>query len=304
MGVALSVNLSGLKLRNPTILASGIVGLTIPLLRRAIECGAGGVVTKSIGVKPREGYKAPNVVEVEGGYVNAIGLSNPGMREFRKELESKGARNLPLVVSIFGGKPSEFEELVSNLDLPSVKAFELNLSCPHVKGVGTEVGHDPKLVGEVVRAVKRGTRKPVFAKLSPNVTEPSEIARAAERAGADGITAINTVRAMTIDFETGRPILSNRVGGLSGVSIKPVSLRCVYEIFEAVKIPIIGCGGISSWMDIVEFFEAGASAVQLGTYVGVQGVDLFGNVVSGLRSFLEKKRCGSLNEIIGIAHRV
>lgn len=260
----LSVEISGFRIQNPLILASGILGVSIPLLRRVVEAGAGAVVTKSVGYKERAGYKNPTLVEVTGGYINAIGLSNPGIKEFCKEISHLKIGDLPLIVSLFSAQPEEIKEMVNMLECYEIKGYELNLSCPHVKGVGVEVGQDPKMLPLIVKGVKSETKRPVFVKLSPNVASIGNLAKLAEDAGADAITAVNTFRAMAIDTETFRPILSNKFGGLSGPSIKPIAVRCVYEIFENVKIPIVGCGGVSDWQDAVEFFLAGASAVQFG----------------------------------------
>ncbi|MEM3536386.1 MAG: DUF561 domain-containing protein, partial [Candidatus Bathyarchaeia archaeon] len=183
-------------------------------------------------------------------------------------------------------------------------AVELNVSCPHVKETGSEVGQNPKLVAEVVSKVKASVKRPVFVKLSPNVTSIVDIAEAAVGAGADVITAINTVKAMAIDAETARPILSNRVGGLSGTAVKPIALRCVYEIYENVKVPVIGCGGITNWRDAVEFLLAGASAVQIGTAIALKGANVFGAVARGIENYLKKKGFKSVNEIVGLSHRI
>jgi len=234
-------------LANPTLLASGVAGESVESLLSAIEAGAGGAVSKSIGLKPRRGYPDPTVVPLDSGTINAVGLSNPGAASFSKRLDSLKRSDAPttIIVSVFGGSPAEFSKVVRTLDGKNFAGYELNLSCPHVEGVGTEVGHDPELVARVVRAVKSATGKPVFAKLSPNTERILEVARAAVDEGVDGITAINTVRAMMIDIETQRPVLSHRTGGLSGSAIRPIALRCVYELSEEFEVPIMGVGGIS-----------------------------------------------------------
>ena len=179
----------------------------------------------------------------------------------------------------------------------------MNLSCPHVKGSGAEIGKDPKMVGLVVEKVKKAVDCPVFAKLTPNVADIREIAEAAASAGADAITAINTVRAMAIDIETCRPILANKIGGLSGGAIKPIALRCVYEIYEAVDIPVIGCGGVRTWRDAVEFMLAGASAIQIGSAIAYEGLSIFKKIVNGIEDYLVRKKFRSVREIIGLAHK-
>jgi dihydroorotate dehydrogenase (NAD+) catalytic subunit len=181
--------------------------------------------------------------------------------------------------------------------------LELNVSCPHAEKTGAEIGQDPKLVREVVKAVKRSVQKPIFVKLTPNVAHIAEVAKAAEKAGASAITAINTVKAMAIDIETAQPILGNKVGGLSGPAIKPIAIRCVYEVYKAVKIPVIGCGGIETWQDAVEFMQAGASAVQIGTAIATQGLTIFSQITEGMAAFLEEKGFGSVKRIVGVSHR-
>ncbi len=299
----LSSNLAGLQLKSPVILAAGVLGVTPALLGRALDAGAGAVVSKSIGVVPREGYRNPTVVGVECGYINAIGLANPGVEVFREELKASGSVGPPIIISLFGSTPEEFSHLTFRLEDTMAKAYELNLSCPHVKGVGSEVGEEPELVSQIVSKVKQSTRKPVFVKVSPNVSDIVGIAKAAESAGADGVTAVNTLRAMTIDIETRRPVLSNRIGGLSGPAIKPVAIRCVYEVSRSVKIPVIGCGGVSSWSDAVEFFLAGASAVQVGTALATVGYSVFNAINSGILKYLDRHGFASVKEIVGLSHQ-
>jgi len=298
---ALAIRLGSLSLANPTLLASGVQGSSLGRVLRALEVGAGGAVTKSIGTAPREGYPEPTLVEVEGGMVNAAGLPNPGAARFAEDLDQVRGKALPILVSIFGGDEREFSQVVNTLDRCDFAAYELNLSCPHVSGVGTEVGHHPEEVSRVVKAVKSGTRKPVFAKLSPNTERLLEVARAAVDAGADGLTAINTVRAFPIDIETGRPALSNGYGGLSGGAIRPVALRCVYDLSKALDVPIMGCGGVSTWEDAVQFFLAGADAVQAGTAT-LKKLEMFNDVNLGILAYLERKGLGSVSELVDGAH--
>ncbi len=291
-----------LQLANPTLLASGVHGSSLSKVLDALRYGAGGAVTKSIGPKPREGYPEPTLVEVEGGMVNAAGLPNPGAEQFSHELEAIGGKGLPVFVSIFGGDGQEFGRVVEALDARDFMAYELNLSCPHVAGVGTEIGHYPEEVSRVVKAVKSRTRKPVFAKLSPNTDRLLEVAQAAVGSGADGFTAVNTVKAFPIDIESGRPALSNGYGGLSGGAIRPVALRCVYELREKFDVPIMGCGGVSSWEHAVEFFLAGADAVQVGTAT-IRKFAIFNDINLGVISYLDRKGIGSLDRLVGAAHR-
>jgi len=301
--IRLEVEIAGLKLRNPTMLASGILGLTSNTLREVAEAGAGAVITKSVGLKPREGYKNPTIVQVECGLINAMGLPNPGIQRFKEEIENLNDLEVPLIVSLYGFSSEEYAEVASIAVKAGADAVELNLSCPHVKGTGTEIGQNPMMVAEVVREVKRTVTKPVLVKLTPNVSNIVDVAVAAAEAGADALTAINTVKAMAIDIETTRPILANKVGGLSGAAIKPVAVRCVYEIYKAVKVPIIGCGGVSTWQDAVEFMLAGASAVQIGTAIAYKGLDIFRLVAEGIAAYLRRKGLRCVKEIVGLSHR-
>jgi dihydroorotate dehydrogenase (NAD+) catalytic subunit len=269
---------------------------------QALKVGAGGAVTKSIGPVPREGYPEPTLVEVESGMVNSAGLPNPGAERFSNELGQIRGQGLPVIVSIFGGDAKEFERVVRTLDGNDFAAYELNLSCPHVSGVGTEIGHDPELVAGVTKGVKRSSKKPVFAKLSPNTDRMLHVARAAVDAGADGLTAVNTLRAFPVDIESGRPALSNGYGGLSGGAIRPVALRCVYELREEFDVPIMGCGGVATWEDAVQFFLAGADAVQVGTAT-VKNFEIFNDINLGVISYLERKGVHRLADLVGLAHR-
>ena len=293
--------MGNLQLANPILLASGIHGSSLSKVLEALKFGAGGAVTKSIGQAAREGYKEPTMVEVEGGWVNAAGLPNPGAERFSEELDSIRGKRLPVFVSIFGGDEREFAQIVKTLDANEFIGYELNLSCPHVTGVGAEVGHDPELVSRVVSAVKSRTEKPVFAKLSPNTDKLVEVAQAAVDSGADGLTAINTVKAMPIDIESGKPSLSNGYGGLSGGAIRPVALRCVYELKEWFEVPIMGCGGVSTWEHAIEFFLAGADAVQVGTAT-IKKFAIFNDINLGIISYLERKGFPNLKDIVGAAH--
>lgn len=286
------------------MLASGVLGYSAETFETVAAGGAGAIVTKSVGLKPRTGYPNPTIVQASCGLINAMGLPNPGIKEFAAEIrQAKSALKIPLIVSVYGFTAEEYANVAKKAAEAGADAVELNVSCPHVKETGVEVGQDQKILSEVVSKVKEAVDKPVFVKLSPNVTNIIEIADSAVRAGADGLTAINTVRAMAIDVETAMPILSNKFGGLSGPAIKPIALRCVYEIYEKVKVPIIGCGGITNWRDAVEFFLAGASAVQIGTAIAMKGVSVFGAVVKGIKAYLRRKNFRSVEEAVGLSHR-
>ena len=297
--VSLEVELFGIKFGNPLILASGINDKTPDQWIRAHEEGAGGVVTKSIGIEARDGYGNPTIVELPCGLINAMGLPNPGWRGFLEMVEGY-TFDFPLIVSIFGGTPEEFAFLAGKLG-DVADAFELNLSCPHAKGYGMEIGQNPENVYEVVKAVKDATDKPVIAKLTPNIDDITKLGLAAEKAGADAVSAINTLKAIAIDIYARKPILSNRVGGYSGPGVKPIALRAVYDLARALEIPVIGIGGITTWQDAVEFLLAGASALQIGTAVSLRGWNVFGDINEGIKAYLESEGFSSVEEIVGLA---
>lgn len=305
MNVDLGIELAGLNLRTPLILASGILGLSGRLLAEVSRVeGVGAVTTKSIGLNPRDGYPNPTIVVLPYGFINSMGLPNPGVESFLKELDEAGSFDSPLIVSFYGYSLDEIAETARMIAKhPRVSALELNVSCPHVSGI-SEIGFKPELVAEAVSTAKKYVGgKPLFVKLSPNTHLVSEVARAAAEAGADGITAVNTVKAIAIDTELCRPILSGVYGGLSGPALKPIALRCVYEIYEEVDIPIIGCGGVSSYLDVVEFILAGASAVALGSIIALKGVGVFRELAIGLSGYLERKGVRRVEEIVGLSHR-
>jgi dihydroorotate dehydrogenase (NAD+) catalytic subunit len=299
----LSISFAGLALANPTILASGILGYSAESLSRVAKGGAGAVVTKSVGVEPRVGYSNPTVVQAEAGLINAMGLPNPGIEVYSEEIKfSKTILRVPVIVSVFGYSAEEYALVAKRAALAGADAVELNVSCPHVRQTGAEIGQNPKLLMEVVQAVKAAVNKPLIVKLSPNVSDITVLAHVAVEAGADALTVANTLKAMAIDAETTLPILANVRGGLSGPAIKPVALRCVYDIHEAYEdVPIIGCGGISDWRDAVEFMLAGASAVQIGTAVATD-IDVFQSINKGLETYLRRKQLGSVKDIVGLAH--
>jgi dihydroorotate dehydrogenase (NAD+) catalytic subunit len=299
----LKISIAGLQLENPTMLASGVLGYTTESFHRAIKSGAGAVVTKSVGVEPRMGYANPTVVQTESGLINAMGLPNPGIDVFCEEIKFyKTLVHAPLIVSVFGYTAEEYVTVATKAIQAGADAVELNVSCPHVKQTGSEIGTNPKILFEVVSKVKASVKKPVFVKLSPNVTDIVEIAQVAVKAGADALTAVNTLKAMAIDAETTLPILSNIKGGLSGPALKPVALRCVYDIREKLDVPIIGCGGITSWQDAVEFMLAGACAVQVGSAIATEDITVFKNITRGIETYLRKKHARSVKEIVGLSH--
>jgi len=299
----LATEIAGLKLANPTMLASGILGYTGLSLKSIIEAGAGAVVTKSMGLEPRTGYPNPTVVQTDCGLLNAMGLPNPGISHFKEEMKELKSTGVPTILSIYGYSSEEFAKVAETAAKMGADAIELNVSCPHIKKAGAEIGCDPLLLTEIVKEVKKRVNIPVIVKLTPNVANIDEIAKAAEKAGADAITAINTVKAMNIEIETGRPLLANKFGGLSGPAIKPIAVRCVYDVYRSVDVPVIGCGGITSWQDAIEFMLAGASAVQIGTAIAYKGPEIFRQVTSGIESYLERKGFKNVKELVGLAHK-
>ncbi len=299
----IATEIAGLQLVNPTILAAGILGYTGLSMKSVIEAGAGAVVTKTMGQKPRAGYFNPTVVQTDCGLINAMGLPNPGISHFKEEMKQLKTIQAPTILSIYGSSPEEFAIVAEIAIQIGADAIELNVSCPHIEKAGAEIGCDPKLLTNIVKTVKKNVNVPVIVKLTPNVANISEIAKTVQDAGADAITAINTIKAMAIDIETGRPILANKFGGLSGPAIKPIAVRCVYDVFHSVDIPVIGCGGISCWQDAVEFILAGASAVQIGTAVAFKGIDVFGSIAQGIDEYLKSKGFTNVKDIVGLAHK-
>ena len=299
---SLATNIGTIHLKGPTILASGILGISMDVFERIYNAGAGAVVTKSLSVKPREGYANPTIIGVNGnGWINAVGLSNPGARYFAKMI--KPNQDVPIIVSLVGSVQEEFQNMIAEFKDCKVTAYELNLSCPHVAKVGLDVGDDPRLVEDIVKTVKDASSDvPVIAKVGLGKTNYLDTVGAAVKAGIDAITAINTIRAMAIDIRTQRPILDNKFGGLSGTPIKQIALRCVYEISSKYDdIPIIGGGGISTWEDAVEFILAGACAVQIGSAVGDRWIDVFDEINAGIQQYMNNMNIKEIKEMIGIA---
>ena len=302
MEPSLVTSIGTLSLERPTILASGILGISLDVFNRLYKAGAGAVVTKSLSKEPWDGYPNPTIFSVKGGgWLNAVGLSNPGAENFAQMISTN--QEVPIIVSLVGSVEEDFEFMVKQFDNCKVSAYELNLSCPHVAKVGLEVGDDVDLVKKIVKKVKSISKVPVIAKVGLGSTDYLQTVSAACEAGVDGITATNTIRAMAIDVQTQRPILSNKIGGLSGTPIKPIAIRCVYEISSKFDIPIIGCGGISTWEDAVEFILAGASAVQFGSVMGDHWTEVFTEINSGIQNYMEQKKYTTIGEMIGKAKR-
>jgi dihydroorotate dehydrogenase (NAD+) catalytic subunit len=298
----ISTNIGSLTLRNPTILASGIMDEDAGSMKRVFENGASSIVTKSIGLKPKKGYNNPTFVELENGILNAMGLPNPGIDDFKNEVETLKRYNVPVIGSIFGSNSNEFLDLGMKMQKFGADALELNLSCPHAKGYGVEIGSDIKLVEKIVTCLKDNIEIPIFVKISSNLTNILEIAEIIEKSNADAIVAINSVKAMKIDLDFKTPVLANKYGGYSGKAIKPIGVRCVYELFESVKIPIIGVGGINSGEDALEYIMAGASAVQIGSGLYYRGIDVFQKVCSEIINWMKTNSYKKLYDLIGVAH--
>jgi len=299
---SLGIVLADMEMKNPTMLASGIMGETGGSLRAMAKGGAGALVTKSIGSEPRQGHKNPSLVELDDGYLNAMGLPNPGIEDFGEELKTALKADVPVIGSIFGSSPEEFTALAMKMELYGVQAVELNLSCPHAKGYGMEMGVDPDIVSGIIKAVRDAVSVPIFAKLTPNTHRLIDVAKAAESAGADGIVAINTLKAMKVDVDMRRPVLSNKYGGLSGPAVRAVGVRCVYELYENLKIPVIGVGGIEDWRSAMEYILAGAAAVQIGSGVGRRGAQVFGSICSGMEEYMSQNGYKNITQLVGVAH--
>jgi dihydroorotate dehydrogenase (NAD+) catalytic subunit len=296
----LSATIGSLRLVNPIIAASGCFGYGLEYTDVVDLSSLGGVAVKGLFLEPREGHPPPRIVETPSGMLNAIGLQGIGVHRFVSDkLPELQARRATVFVNICGTTLDEYVELARILsDHDGVAALELNISCPNIKEGGITFGCSLTGTYEVVSAVRRVTKLPVIPKLTPNVTDVASFARAAEEAGADAVSLVNTFLAMAIDVETRRPKLSNVVGGLSGPAIRPIAVRMVYECRQAVKLPIIGIGGISTAADVLEFMIAGATAVQIGT---ANFVDPFvwKKVLDGIRDYMERHELGRLAELTG-----
>lgn len=290
----------GLQLKNPVMSASGTFGYGSEFRNFVNLQSLGAIVVKGISLQPRAGNPPPRICETTGGMLNAIGLENVGVAKFISDkmpfLREIGT---PVVVNILGDSIEEYAALAEKLDgVAGISALEVNISCPNVKKGGVAFGTDPAMVKQVAAAVKTSTSLPVIIKLSPNVTDITATARAAEDGGADTISLINTLMGIAIDHRTRRPRLANIIGGLSGPAIKPVALRMVWQVARAVKIPVIGIGGIMTSEDALEFIVAGASAVQVGT-ANLIDPDATGKIIDGIDKFVTESSYQSIQELIG-----
>ncbi|MDO8647700.1 MAG: dihydroorotate dehydrogenase [Candidatus Diapherotrites archaeon] len=306
MGNIINASLAGVELKTPTILASGFLGVNSGILKRAAECGAGAVTTKSIGFEKRDGHNNPTVFELEAGtgLINAVGLPTPGFRNMEEEwLELKECK-VPVIASIFGASVQEFVEVAEFVAGKKPAMIELNISCPNSKSHGQLFGTSKEASFEVTSAVKNVIGKiPLMPKLSPQALNIAEIGKACEEAGADALCAINTLGpGMVINIEARKPVLHYKTGGLSGPAIKPIAVRCVWQLFESVKIPILGLGGITNGRDAVEIIQAGASAVGVGTAIHYNGIEAFGKINSELEDWMQANGFSSIEKLRGIAH--
>jgi dihydroorotate dehydrogenase (NAD+) catalytic subunit len=294
----------GIKLKNPVILASGFLGVTKASLKNVVANGAGAVTIKSISREPRKGHNSPIVITFEAGIMNAVGYSNPGIEQAKQEFTKLHEVGAPVFASIIGTTPDDFAYMAKNFLSDEFAAVEVPLSCPHTPGFGMLAGQGtPEATYNITRAVKQNTSLPVIIKLSPSIQNLADVAKAAEEAGADAINMGNTHGpGMVINIETRQPVLDFKVGGVSGPAIRPITVRCVYDLYKAVKIPIIGTGGITTWRDAVEMMMAGASVISLGTALHFEGVSVFQKICGGMQEFMHEQGYSNIKEITGAAH--
>lgn len=297
----LFTNIAGIPMNTPVLTASGTFGFGEEFAEFVDLSRLGGVMVKGTTLKPRRGNEGIRITETPGGMLNCIGLENPGVDVFLQETLPRLANyNMNVIVNISGSTVEEYGILAEMLDVPGVTAIELNVSCPNVREGGIVFGTDPKAAAAVVKEAKAHTKKPVILKLSPNVTDIVTMAKAVEDAGADMISLINTLLGMEINIRTKKPTLGNITGGLSGPCVKPVALRMVYQVAKAVKVPLIGMGGISSAEDAIEFLLAGASAVAVGT-ANFNDPAVTMKICDGINDYLAQQHIESVRDIIGAA---
>jgi dihydroorotate dehydrogenase (NAD+) catalytic subunit len=301
--VDLGVTVGSVKLANPTILASGLLGYDCGSLLRVAQNGAGAVTIKSLTSEPREGHNNPILVEFEGGLLNAVGYANKGIEKGVEEFKNWD-NTVPLIGSIVGGTPEEFADLAEKIQAIPLSVLEIVLSCPHTPGYGLLAGQGtPEATEKITRAVKQVTKVPLWVKLSPAVPGVGDVAKAAESAGADAINMGNTAGpGMKIDLERAAPILHFQYGGMSGPAIKPITIRSVWDLYQAVKIPIIATGGIMTGEDAIEAFMAGASAIGIGSGIYYRGLDVFRKVTQEMQEWMTSHSYQNLAQIRGKVH--
>jgi dihydroorotate dehydrogenase (NAD+) catalytic subunit len=298
--VNLSVEVGGLRLKNPLVAASGTFGYGVEYEGLMDLTLLGGLVSKGLYLEPRDGAPTPRIVETPSGLLNAIGLQGVGVRAFVKDVLPRLAPyDTALLVNVCGDTVEEYAEVTRIVDdAPGVAGIEVNISCPNVKKGGMAFGGDPRMTAEVVTAVRKATRLPVIPKLSPNVADITVFARVCEESGADAVSCINTLLGLVIDVETRKPRLAFGTGGLSGPAIRPIAVRMAWQAAQAVKIPVMGIGGITCAKDALEFLIAGCRAVQIGTSNFVDP-GLYERVLAELREYLERHRLQDINEVVG-----
>jgi len=303
--VDLTTDLAGLVLRNPVITSSGTYGFGEEYAPYCSLSSLGAITVKGITPFARLGNPVPRLAETPSGLLNAVGLENPGLEEFiNTYLPKLASLDTAVIVNISGFSLEDYAQMAAPFQKDcGIAALEVNISCPNIKHGGMAFGTNPKSAEEVISEVRQKTNLPIIAKLSPNVTDIAEMAKAVESGGADIISMINTLLGMRIDIKTQRPILANKMGGLSGPAVRPVAVRMVYQVYEAVNLPIIGMGGISTWQDAVEFILAGASAISIGTANFLNPMAPL-DVLNGLEDYCKRCGYGSVRELIGVAHQV
>lgn len=306
--IDLSVKLCGVKLKSPLVLASGILGTDAEILFRVAKTGIGAVTTKSCGLLPRLGHENPTVVAWEHGLLNAVGLTNPGVEKEVEEIKKLKSllknSDTKIIASFFGCTVREFGKIAAILSKAEPDFLEANISCPNTMDeFGRPFAASAKETYEIVKNVKKASKIPLIVKLSPNVTDIASIAKAAEEGGADAVSAVNALLGMIIDTTSGKPILTNKMGGISGPAVKPIAIRCIYQIRKTVKIPLIGIGGINTGKDAVEMMMAGATAIGVGSAVYYRGIDCFGKINKEMEEFLKLKGLSSLSSLRGTAHK-
>lgn len=303
----LSTTLCGVRLPNPTVLASGILGLSHEVMIRVAQAGVGAITTKSCSLKPRPGHHSPVVLDWGPGLINAVGLSNPGVEvmveEIRAAKQHLAPLGVPVIASIFADTIYEFGTVARFITEARPDFIEVNISCPNVDTQYLQMfAADPYVATQVTRRVRRNTDIPILVKLSPNVTDITDIARAVVEAGADGITAINSLGpGIILDIETCQPVLAHRTGGVSGPAIRPIAVRCVRDICKAVDVPVVAVGGVTTGRDVVEMILMGATAVGIGSAIAYQGVDVFSDVCDELQSYMRRHGYSNLDEFRGKA---
>jgi dihydroorotate dehydrogenase (NAD+) catalytic subunit len=307
MSVDLSTTLCGVRLPNPTVLASGVLGLSYEIMARVARSGAGAITTKSCSIRPRPGHHNPTILQWEAGLINAVGLSNPGVEVMVEEIRAAKERlaplSVPLIASIFADTIYDFGTVARFISEAEPDLIEVNISCPNVDADYLQMfAADPYVAAQVTHRVKLNTDIPVLVKLSPNVTDVVEIAQAVTQAGADGITAINSLGpGIILDIETCRPVLAHGTGGVSGPAMHPIAVRCVRDICRAVEVPVLAVGGVTSGRDAIEMILVGAAAVGIGSAVAYRGMEVFRQVCDEVGAYMERHGYTSLEQLRGKA---